>query len=321
MVIMMKDKNNGNKTGKVLENERMKAIVCPKFGPPEVLQFKEIEKPTPKDNEVLVKIHAGTVTQGDILNRDAGLGIRVLMALLGFKQKKIPGHEFAGEVEAVGKAVTRFKVSDQVFGTTTGFTTGGNAEYISLPEEWRRGVIAKKPTNMTYEEAATVPVGGMTALYILGKANIQSGQKVLIYGASGSVGTYAVQLAKSFGAEVTGVCSTKNLDMVRSLGADTVIDYTKKDIYQSAESYDVIFDAVGKFSKSRGKKLLNQNGRYLSIKSLTHESNENLITLKKLVESGKLKAVIDRSYPLEKTVEAHRYVETGHKKGNVVITI
>jgi NADPH:quinone reductase-like Zn-dependent oxidoreductase len=299
----------------------MKAIVCTKYGPPEVLQIKEVPKPTPKDNEILVKIHAGTVTRGDVLMRGAGLGIRIIMLLLGFKQKKIPGHELAGEVEAVGQNVRRFKTGDQVFGTTTGLTTGGNAEYICLPEEWKQGVVASKPKNLTCEEAAAIPIGGMTALYLLKKTNIQRGKNVLVYGASGSVGTYAVQLAKSFGASVTGVCSTTNTEMVSSLGADSVVDYTKEDFSKTGKTYDVIFDAVGKISSSQKKASLKKNGTYLSIRSLTKESTENLLLLKKMAEEGKLKPAIDRRFTLDQIVEAHKYVETERKKGNVVITV
>jgi len=300
----------------------MKAIVCTKHGSPDVLQLTEIEKPTPKENEVLIKVHAATVTQGDLMLRKLHPLMYIPMSLFGVKRKKIPGHEFAGEIEAVGAGVKQFEIGDQVFGTTTGLSVGANAEYVCLPEEWEAGVLTTKPVNVSYEEAAALPVGGMTALYILRKGNIQNGQKVLIYGASGSVGTYAVQLAKHhFGTDVTGVCSTANIELVKSLGANQVIDYTKEDVPQNGQIYDVVFDAVGKLSSSQRDNLLKENGAFLTVQTTTKEEIENLVTLKNLVETGKIKAVIDRRFPLEQVAEAHRYVESGRKKGNVVITV
>ena len=307
----------------------MKAIVYTQYGPPEVLQLAEVEKPKPKDNEILVKVHATTVTSGTLWARtgthpDSRFFTLAVRIVFGLTKPKVPilGYELSGEVETVGKDVTLFKEGDQVFGTTTGLKAGAYAEYVCLPEAWKQGVVALKPTNLTHEEAAALPIGGMTAHFLLEKANIQPGQKVLIYGASGSVGTFAVQLAKNhYGAEVTGVSSTTNLDLVSSLGADKTIDYTLEDFTGSVERYDVVFDAVGKISAAQAKPALKENGKFISVKSPTSEITETLNLLRELAEAGKITAAIDRRYPLEETADAHRYVDKGHKKGNVVITV
>ncbi len=330
----------------------MKAIVYTDYGPPEVLQLKEIEKPVPRDNEILVRVHAASVNYGDILARNfkeisprefnMPLLLWIFAKLIfgvGKPRTTILGNEFAGEIEAVGKDVKRFKAGDPVFGYR-GQSMGAYAEYLCMPET---GVLALKPANMTDEEAAVVPYGAIMALHLLRKQNIRPGQKVLVNGASGGIGSAAVQLAKYYGAEVTGVCGAPRLDYVKSLGADKVIDYGKEDFAGSGETYDLIFDILGKSSFSRCKKSLSKNGRYLRASFKTRElgqmlwtsmiggkrvicalapgSTEDLLSVKELIEVGKIKTVIDRRYPLSQAAEAHRYVEQGHKKGSVVITV
>jgi NADPH:quinone reductase-like Zn-dependent oxidoreductase len=326
----------------------MKAIVWTKYGSPDGLQLQEVEKPSPKDNEVLIKIYATTVSTADCELRSFKnfnvfwLPLRIYIGLARPTRITILGQELAGKIEAVGKDVTRFKTGDQVF-AWTGFRLGANAEYTCLPE---KGVLATKPSSITFEEAATLPIGGLEAVHFLRKNVIQNGQNVLINGAGGSIGTFAIQLAKYFGAYVTGVDSAEKLDMLRSIGADQVIDYTQKDFTKSGERYDVIFDVVGKSSFSRSVRSIKKNGRYLlgnpgllqrflarwvsmtSDKKVipyasrtASEINEDLNFLKGLIEAGKIKPVIDRRYPLELIAEAHRYVDAGSKKGNVVITL
>jgi NADPH:quinone reductase-like Zn-dependent oxidoreductase len=297
----------------------VRAAVVSRYGPPEGVQLQEVETPSPESNELLVKIHATTVTFGDAMLRGMGRASRLVMGLFmgGLGKGKILGHEFAGQVAEVGPQVTLFKPGDQVFGSA-GMKGGSHAEYIVLPED---AMVTLKPANITFEEAAAIPVGANTALYILREASLQPGQKVLVYGASGSVGTYAVQLAKYWGAEVTTVSSTSNLEWLRDLGADHTIDYTKTDFTQTGETYDVIFDAVRKISSSKTKGSLKEGGNFLSTSTSTKTNVENLIFLRELIVAEKLKAVIDRKYPFEDIVEAHRYVDTGRKKGNVVIRI
>jgi NADPH:quinone reductase-like Zn-dependent oxidoreductase len=312
----------------------MKAIICTKYGPPEVLQLKEVEKPIPKDNEVLIKIHAASVTISDCIVRSGKVNILLWLPMrifVGFKRprKSILGLELAGEVEEIGKNVKRFKKGDQVY-AFTGKLFGAYAEYTCLPEDGlcmpADCIMELKPSNVTYEEAASAPSRGTLALYFLKNGNIRSGQKILIYGASGGVGTFAVQIARHFGAKVTGVCSTTNVELVKSLGADNVIDYTKGNFTNKGELYDLVFDAVGKRKSSKlkleCKKALTPNGKYISVDDGTPRINiDYLILLKELIETGKIKPVIDKYYPLEQIAEAHRYVDKGHKKGNVIITV
>jgi NADPH:quinone reductase-like Zn-dependent oxidoreductase len=328
----------------------MKAIIWTRYGSPDVLRLQDVDKPAPKENEVLIKVHATTVTAGDCEMRSLkfplylSLPIRIYAGLRRPTRIDIIGQEFAGEIEDVGVKVARFKPGDQVFGTT-GFSTGTYAEYICLPEEpgEMEGVLVNKPANMNFEEAAAVPTGGLEALHFLRKGKIQPKEAILINGAGGSIGTFAVQLARYFGAEVTAVDSEAKLDMLHAIGAAKTIDYAKEDFTQSGQTYDVIFDIVGKSPFSGSLKSLKENGRYLianptlskmirgrwtsrssSLKVFVEVSspkNEDLIFLKTLIEAGEIKSIIDRRYPLEQTVEAHRYVETGRKKGNVVITV
>ena len=307
----------------------MKAVVCTKYGPPDVLELREVPKPAPKDNEVLIKIHATTCHIGDVRIRSFNVPLLQMIPFrlyLGLTKPKRPilGMELAGEVEAIGKDVKRFRVGDQVF-ACTGFVFGAYAQYRCLAEDSKKiniGMVSHKPSNMTYEEAAAgVTTGGITALAGLRVGKIREGQKVMVYGASGSVGVFAVQLAKHFGAEVTGVCSTGNLEMVKSLGADNVIDYTREELSKYGTDYDLVFDAVGKLPASRGKKLLNDTGKYMKVGTESGITIEDFYFLKELVENGKLKTIIDKTYLLEQIVEAHRYVEKGHKKGHVVITV
>ncbi len=305
---------------------KMKAVIYEEYGPPEVLKLKQIEKPQPKDNEILVKIHAATVTSGDVRLRSSDfpplfwLPARLIFGLFKPK-KKILGHELAGVVEETGKNVSKFNVGDEVFGTTTMLKTGSYAEYICLPEKWKGGVIDLKPQNLSFHEAAALPVGAMTAIYLLKKANLKNGLNVLVYGASGSVGSYAVQIASQKDSRVTGVCSNSNFEMVRSLGAENIMDYKKEDYSIGSEKFDIIFDAVGKTTKSKAKKVLKTGGTFVSVKTMTKEKDEHLKLIKEMAEKGKLKPFIDRHFKLEEIVKAHEYVDRGRKKGNVVIDI
>ena len=301
----------------------MKAAVYTSYGPPEVVHLEDIPKPTPKDHEVLVKVHAATVAAGDVrMRKPDPVAARLYNGLFRPRKVTVLGFELAGDVVAAGRHAKRFKEGDPVF-AFTGFHFGAHAEYRCLPEAGtvKTGLIAHKPSRITYAQAAAVPVGGLTALAFLRKGHVQPGHAVLVYGASGSVGTYAIQLAKYFGARVTGVCSGANQDLVRSLGADRVVDYTAEDFTASGEVYDLIFDAVGKTSAGHCRGSVKRDGVFLSVNGSADVLPEDLDTLRGIIDEGKLTAVIDRCYPLEQIAEAHRYVEAGHKKGNVVITV
>jgi NADPH:quinone reductase-like Zn-dependent oxidoreductase len=328
----------------------MKAIVWTKYGPPDALQLKEVQRPTPRENEVLIKIHAATASKADTEFRRLDLPLffaiflRLYLGLLKPTRIKILGTEFAGEIVSVGKNVTQYRPGDQVYGYT-GLGMGTYAEYLCLAEKPSAlaSVMAIRPANVTYEQAAALPFGGLEALHTLRQADIQPGQRVLIVGAGGSIGTYSVQLAKHYGAQVTGVDEAGKLDMLRSIGADHVIDYAKEDFTKNGQIYDVILDTIGKSPFSRSLRSLTEHGTYLNAnpglfgglwmrwfskaggkRVITWTAGytvKNLMALKELVEAGIIKPVIDRRYPLQQTAEAHRYVDTGHKKGNVVITM
>jgi NADPH:quinone reductase-like Zn-dependent oxidoreductase len=344
---------NAQETSTSKSETKMKAIVYTEFGPPDVLKLKEVEKPAPIDNEVRIRIYATSIPYGDLMVRNlSNISLNdfhmpepfwiLNRMVFGFSKPKVTilGSEFSGVIESLGTDVNQFEEGDQVFGYV-GESMGANAEYLCMPED---GVVARKPINMAFEEAAAVPFGAMVALNLLRKVDIQPGQNVLINGASGGIGQFAVQLAKHhFGAEVTGVCSTPRIEFVKSLGADKVIDYTKEDFTKNGETYDLILDILGMGSFSQSKSSLSKDGRYLyaSFKmkqvfqmlwtsisgdkkvvcAMAPTKTEDLIFIKELIEAGEIKSVIDKSFPLEQTADAHRYVESGQKKGNVVITV
>jgi NADPH:quinone reductase-like Zn-dependent oxidoreductase len=322
-----------------MNTSTMQAVGYDTYGPPEVLQLRRMTKPTPKPDEVLIKIHATTVTSGDWRLRKADPFMARLFTGLIKPKNPILGHELSGDVEAIGTAVTKFKVGDKVFASTA-MSSGTYAEYICRPEN---SALAIMPAHLSYEAAAAIPVGALTALHLIREGNIQTGQQVLIYGASGSVGSFAVQLAKYYGATVTAVCSTANVAMVKALGADRVIDYKKTDLTKSMERYDMVFDAVGFMPFASAKKVLTPEGCYVSVAwglslmatqlvnsvmgshkiviGMSKNEPEDMVFLAELAEAGQLKPAIDRRYKLSEVAEAHRYVEAGHKKGNVVVLV
>jgi NADPH:quinone reductase-like Zn-dependent oxidoreductase len=304
----------------------MKAVIYKKYGSPSVLNLVNFEKPTPRSNEVLVKIHSTTVTSGDTRLRSsdfpgiAWLFVRLIYGL--FKPKKeILGHEFSGTIEAIGKDVTNYKVGDEVVGTPTMLPSGSYVEYLCIPENRKKGVLALKPKTLDFNQAAALPVGGMTALFLLQKARLNKGQNILIYGASGSVGSHAIQIAKAYGATVAAVCSSSNFDMVKSLGADVSIDYKSQDYSLLNQKFDIVFDAVGKTSKSKAVKILKNDGRFITVQALTNPSQKHMEELCQLADNGKLKPFIDKIFPLSDIVEAHEYTDKGRKRGNVVIKV
>jgi NADPH:quinone reductase-like Zn-dependent oxidoreductase len=300
----------------------MKAVISPKAGPPEVLQIQELEKPIPKRGELLVKVHCATVTAGDVnLRRMNRLLLGTIGLVAGFKNMKVPGVEYSGVIESVGEGVSAFAPGDAVRGTTTGLAYGANAEYVAVPEKPRMGVIIKKAAELSHRDAAAATVGPMTAMQLLQKAAIRSGESLLVYGASGSVGSFAIQLGKHYGATVIGVCSAGNTEMVGSLGADSVIDYQSEDFTKNGRRYDVIFDAVGKLSKSQVSESLASGGRFVGVRSITKEVKEELQYIQQLQLKGELKPFIDGEYALDDIVEAHRRADSGRKRGNIVIPI
>lgn len=305
----------------------MKAAVYTQYGAPDVVKVKDVPKPTPDSNEVLIEVYTTTVTSGDVRLRASDfpplfwLPARLMFGL--FKPKKtILGHEFSGVVTATGQQVTKFKAGDHVFGTTTLINSGSHAEFVCLPQNWKQGVLEHAPQGLSHSAIAALPIGGMTALFLLEKGGLTKGSRVLVYGASGNVGTLAVQLAKALGAEsVTGVCSGANAEIVESLGADKVIDYKNQDYTEIDDRFDIVFDAVGKTSKTAGKKVLTNGGKYVSVNALTAETSENLLRLKALAEEGKIEPYIDRTYTLDDIADAHRYVDSGRKRGSIVVGV